>query len=629
MNLPVTYASKLLAIVLIFSAIASVCLPAELVAQTTPPLRPKNIVFIMLDDADYFDFGFTQTAGMLRDAHTPHIDALRSTGKLYTQFRTASAVCSPTRMSVLTGCNPIRFGGIDALAGLSTESGLPNTIPQLGTVMKLAGKKTGFFGKWHVGSSRPEFQPQAMGFDRHCRFSHKLAGSPGNWSGRYRFVSDSSTEVHDVDFVDRYFADKALGFIDECHQKNEEFFLAYFPLAPHFPWAPPRDYTNPLGFDLTQDRGRMLSMMHAIDLEIERLVTKLRDRDLLDDTMIVLTSDNGAPRRVQHPARVFRGSKGTLLDAGIHVPLIVSWPGHIRGNSVAASFQYSTDLLPTFAELVGLDPTALSPQDGRSFVRTLNQNTRQGHAPVYWELSGGPKRVSPARWGRTQAYQKGNFKLVRQEGFTFWDPGGMGLFNLRRDPGERNDLSNDPQYASLRSSMFRELLQTRKDVSTYPGFPEFASSPERIPYDPRLDVAERDMTLQFDLLAPERFRRGDKNIYSQPGAYRVFVNNLRELVWEIEGYDATGNDASIALTSQQRLNRLNVYRVVLSIGGYKADHSKIEMFIDGVKQDDADNHLPSIFKLRSSVAPSVLGDEGVIIDRAKYSTLRLWRSEWD
>jgi len=598
-------------------------------ARPDDPLRPKNIVLIMLDDADNFDFGFNQTIGTTQDAVTPNMDALRQQGRLFSQFRTASAVCSPTRISVLTGCNPIRFGAIDAWSSETSESGLPDSIPQLGNIMQLAGKKTGFFGKWHVGISRASFQPAALGFERFCRYERLPDLDYDSWTNPFRFISDSEDVVRHVDFIDRHFTDKAIDFVRDCNQTKEDFFLYFTPLTPHFPWSPPSDYMNVHGFDLSQPRGRLLAMMHTVDQEIGRLINELRDNGQLDDTLIMFTSDNGGPRLVQNTDRYFGGSKGTLLDGGLRVPLVATWPGHIPANSSNDSFLVSYDLLPTLAELGGLNKIAVENRiDGKSFARALTNDQRYSHSPTYWELSGSAFRVPSARWGRTQAYQEGNYKIVKLEGRSLSDPNGVRLFNLRTDPRERNNLANSAAHQTLWSAMRRNMLAVRKEIARYEAFPNFVSSPTVVAHDPRIDVAERDMTLEFDLLMPENLDRA-QNIYFKPGSQRLTLTPAGTLIWRINGWDPMGVATTVALRSSQNLQPGLVHKVVLSIGGYRNDFAKIELYLDGQKEADADDTTANIFALRSSLANATVGDIGIVLDRVIYSTLRLWRTEWE
>jgi len=151
-------------------------------AQETTETKksPKNIVYIMLDDADYFDFSFNNHHLKEGDARTPNIDSLRSAGRLMTRFYTASCICSPTRISVLTGCSPVRFGALDTWPSVRTVNqgqpgtqGLPSDIPHMGVVMRGLGKRTGHFGKWHVGLNREKYRPASMGFDEFTTYSNK------------------------------------------------------------------------------------------------------------------------------------------------------------------------------------------------------------------------------------------------------------------------------------------------------------------------------------------------------------------------------------------------------------------------------------------------------------------------
>lgn len=204
------FMAKAFTYLLITSVVCSSSMPLSAATQ----LQPQNIVYIMLDDADYFDVGYNNNLLSNPDALTPHIDSLRTGGKAFTQFYSASAVCSPTRAAVLTGMMPMRFGMEDvwpqdntvipSSAGLS---GLPSSIPQLGRLMQAAGFATAHHGKWHVGLSRPIYGHQALGFTDFSYFRLPEGEALEGWHGRFSFFADEGVKEVDVDYIDSYFAD--------------------------------------------------------------------------------------------------------------------------------------------------------------------------------------------------------------------------------------------------------------------------------------------------------------------------------------------------------------------------------------------------------------------------------------
>lgn len=591
---------------------------------------PKNIVYIMLDDADYFDFSFNNHHLNEGDARTPNIDSLRNAGRLMTRFYTASCICSPTRISVLTGCSPIRFGALDTWPSARTVNqgqpgtqGLPTNIPHMGVVMRGLGKRTGHFGKWHVGLNREKYRPASMGFDEFTTYSNK--GKVTSWAGTFQFHSRTGVIEKDVDYIDRYFTDEVLKFIDANKDSKNGFFVNFCPLTPHYPWEPPRNFDNSkYGFDLAIKRGKLLSMMQTIDQQIGRVVEKLKSIGQLDDTLLLITSDNGGQRMVQNLERWQKGCKGNFLEGGVHVPLVAHWPNGIAAGSTNTTVMTTYDLMPTFIELFGGDPKLVEARiDGRSKAISLTQDSQLEHDPILWEITGGPKRVKNEQAQRTFAMRWGPYKILKVEGrpYPSTTKNAVMIYNLDSDPREIKNLNTDK---ALTKKLFGELQSMRHDWSRLRCFPETANSEITIPFDPRYDIGTRDMQLSMKVEVP-RTIHGSQNIYQKGLTHKTVLNSRRQIEWTVLGAAPNGKPVSMTLKSKPLAAK--AHDLVLSVGGFKSDPSRLELIIDGKVVDQSDRFKSQMHGLWSDHAQAVIGDSELQLSGIRFHLTKFWPKE--
>jgi arylsulfatase A-like enzyme len=602
-------------------------------AQESPP-RPKNIIYIMMDDADYFDVSYNNNLLTAPDAKTPRIDALRKNGKAFTQFHDASTICTPTRASVLTGTMPLQFGAKDAWiqidrviqsnAGLS---GLPSNIPQIGKIFTNAGFATAHHGKWHVGMSRSIYKHPALGFADYSYYNSIPGDTRQDWHGEFEFVRDEGSNIIDVDYLDTYFADQVITSINNNVVANKRFYINYWPLSPHFPWAPPRNFDNSeTNFDLSTDRGKVLAMMYSIDKEIGRIVDKLDELGQLNDTLIMITSDNGGQQKVRNATSTLRGSKGNLFEAGILVPFVAHWPNGIPANSVSNQFMTTADLLPTLMDLVGVDPTPLySTIDGRSMASAFLSNNTISHNPVVWEINGNPKRTGDIRAQSTYAIRDGNYKLIKVESRNdITDPTAYFLYNIAQDPNETNNLR--AANPTLLNDMKIKLLNLRKSASQYRAFPSSATSMVNIPFDPRLDVNSKDMTFAATINIPAgKTLTSSKNIYYKLGSQRISLLNNKTINWRITGSDNLNNSVSEVLVSPVLSS--GEHKLVFTIKGFKGDTLRAEMYIDGTLVASTDSISTGMVQVWSTVSNASLGDADFTVSNVQYYNNYFWLDE--
>jgi arylsulfatase A-like enzyme len=568
------------------------------------------------------------------DALTPHIDSLRTGGKAFTQFYSASAVCSPTRAAVLTGMMPMRFGMEDvwpqdntvipSSAGLS---GLPSSIPQLGRLMQAAGFATAHHGKWHVGLSRPIYGHQALGFTDFSYFRLPEGEAFEGWHGRFSFFADEGVKEVDVDYVDTYFADQVIAFIQEQAAKQQRFYVNYWPLSPHTPWSLPRNFDNSeTQFDLTTDRGKVLAMMYAVDQEIGRIVDALEQLGIVDETLIIVTSDNGGQQKVQNADRYFRGNKGALFEGGIRVPFVANWPAGIPANSTSDQVMTSADLLPTFLALVGVDVAPIEKQiDGRSMVGAFLTGMVVPHAPILWELSGNPKKTKDIRAQDTYAMRDGDYMLIKAENrHDQTNPKAYFLYNMAKDPQQtKNLVARDPKrLAELRE----KLLTMRKEVSQFNAFPQSTVTRTILPFDPRVDVTSRDMTLIMKVTVPDALDSA-KNLYLRPNSFRITLAADQTVQWEITGSNSSNQKIFENLKSAPLAP--GEHELIFAIQCFKSDTLRAELFVDGHLVDATypDGKESEILVVWSSILDATIGDNGITLQDIRYYNNHFWLDE--
>ena len=408
------------------------------------PAAPRpNIIFIMADDLGYGDIGpFGQ-----RLYRTPHLDRLAAEGTRFTHYYAGGSVCSPTRSVLMTGQHTghTRIRGNHGVAGLSRVPLRAEDVT-VAEVLKGAGYATAIAGKWGLGEPGTEGIPNRQGFDRwfgylnndlaEFYFPEKIWRNeeeitlPGNVGGkRGQYSNDLMTE-------------EALAFIDDYRAKPFFLYLAY--TIPHallevpedslaeyrgkFP-EPPADEQagkNSVPFP----RATYAAMVTRLDREVGRVLARLRQHQLEENTVVFFCSDNGAPKRAGisdffHSTAAFRGHKGSLFEGGIRTPMIVRWPGRVPAGRSSEYPWGGWDVLPTAAALAGADvPKGV---DGISVIPALRGDAAPRPGYFYWEHH--QKTFS-------QAVREGRLKAVRES-----PDSPILVFDLFADPGETRDLA--------------------------------------------------------------------------------------------------------------------------------------------------------------------------------------------
>ena len=416
-----------------------------------------NVIVIISDDAGYADWGFmNETISAMRGTEretnipTPHLDALRDRGTLFTSAYTGM-VCSPSRAALITGDYQNKVGyefNIVNATGANARDGHYNEAELVFEHMKSLGYRTGAIGKWHIGSTADldaanglyGNRPERQGVDEFL----------GIWRGSREFDGGSQTEATRVlrettiddngDVVNTIVENQepwasmnftnsvgqgAIDFITRNH--DSPFFLYVAHTAPHTPYHDSPDIDDPRISDLTGDRKQYASMMITMDKEIGRLMDALDDPNgdsdtadsIRDNTYVIFINDNGGAKAAVNAP--LRGSKGQPYEGGIRVPMLLAGPG-VPAGATYDKVVHSIDITPTaYAAGGGTGKTF----DGVNLLPYIDGT-----------LDTDPHEYIAVRHGNKFGLRKGDWKLVM-----FQDIGAYELYNLAEDVRESNDLS--------------------------------------------------------------------------------------------------------------------------------------------------------------------------------------------
>lgn len=395
------------------------------------PARP-NIIVLLVDDAGYADFGFMGC----QDLKTPNLDKLAKQGMIFTDAHVSASVCGPSRAGLMTGQYQQRFGF--ECNPPAHFAGLDTRIPTLASVLQSVGYQTGGFGKWHLGDV-PEARPLERGFDYFYGF---LAG------GRHYFPNpkdDRPGDLHSIQengafttfegYLTEVLADKAVDFIGR-HQA-EPFFMYWAPNAVHTPMEATEE---DLARFKEHPRQYLAAMTWALDRAVGKIVTKLEEEDLLDETLIFFLSDNGGAHNNLSSNLPLKGFKGNKYEGGHRVAFVAHWPQHIKGGRGYDGLTSSLDIFATAVEVAGVTLPENHTLDGISlFTHFQGNSLAQPHERLFWRKEG------------MAAMREGNWKYIRVDSL------GHRLYLLDRDLGETEDLISARPEAT---SQLKSALET-------------------------------------------------------------------------------------------------------------------------------------------------------------------------
>lgn len=500
--------------------------------------RRPNVILFLVDDLGWMDIGCYGSSFY----ETPNVDRLAREGARFTNAYAACHVCSPTRASIMSGKYPARINMTDWLPGrndfayqrlqnVEVRQQLPAEETTLAEALKANGYATAIIGKWHLGESPSD--PTVHGFDMHIPAGWNK-GWPLSYHAPFRL---SGYDGNPDEYLTDALTNDALKYIEE--NRDNPFFLYFAHYAVHDPIQGRKDLVekykkklasmpeptgppyilegNPDSDPLTleervtlledtayarfsqlprgtvkikqrQDNVEFAAMVEAMDESLGRVVDKLKELGIEDNTIIIFASDNGGmaagnfgrPSKVLNPATPdvhmstsnlpLRGAKGWLYEGGIRVPTIVKWAGIKQPGMVSDVPIISTDFYPSILEMANIAQMPEQHVDGKSFVPVLQGKNGLERDALYWHF---PHYSNHGMQSPGGAIRLGNFKLIE-----YFENGTVQLFDLAKDLGELNDIAaENPAKAKELKERLHEW-RTSVNAKMMPPNPQYVAGRE-------------------------------------------------------------------------------------------------------------------------------------------------------
>ncbi|QDT08283.1 sulfatase [Planctomycetes bacterium K23_9] len=434
----------------LLSAIVFALFSAQVTAETTKP----NIVFIMADDlgpgwVDYDDSN--------PEINTPNLQRLAESGMVFTRAYAAASVCSPTRAACITGMSPAQIGITTHIPGKAGNERpgpkggprdadslkqLPLELPSYAHELKKLGYTTGFIGKWHLagegsvatknGIVNSDYHPEHYGFDTNvggCAY-----GQPKSWFDPFKNGTIKNREAGEY-LTDRL-GDEAASFIKA--NKDTSFHLTLWPYSVHTPIKAPKDLVEKNG------GNKYCAMVESLDNAVGKVIDTLKATGTLDNTLLVFYSDNGG----HIPTKWLADKKGSLLEGGLRVPMVVSWPGVIQGGTTCDVPVNSMDFFPTFVHAAGGSTAEIEQLEGLDLKPLFQGESQLDRDALYWHY---PHNRMEVTYYMGSTILQGDWKFYKGYGVIE-----EALFNLENDPMEKQNVLKD--NANL-ADRLREKLQ--------------------------------------------------------------------------------------------------------------------------------------------------------------------------
>jgi arylsulfatase A-like enzyme len=417
-------------------ALLMLCLSAVRAAAQTPAPAKPNVVLIVTDDVGYGDIGSYGA----RDVKTPSIDSLAGDGVRLTDFY-AAPQCTPTRAALISGRYQQRFRLEAALPGakIAAGSGLPANGYSLPQLLKNNGYATGLIGKWHLGY-RPQFGPNAHGFDYFFGFKSGFIDYYQHTDGDGESdLFENESPVHVDGYMTDLITERSITFIDE--HAATPFFLEVTYNAAHWPFQVPDHPSVAAGHgrfvqpeeNNTATRQDYIAMLERADQGIGRILQTLKRRGLDRNTLVIYIQDNGG-EWVSRNAPLFN-RKGTVWEGGIRVPAIFRWPGRLPAGKVSGQVGIVQDVTSSILAATGTTVPPAARLEGIDLLPMLGGRSPVIERTLFFRFTIGTVKQLAVRQGSWKLLVDGAKRYV---------------FDLSKDVGERNDLTNQRQDVAQR-----------------------------------------------------------------------------------------------------------------------------------------------------------------------------------
>ena len=464
-----------------------------------------NIVVILADDLGNADLGYRGS-----DIKTPNIDKLAHEGVRLESFY-GMPVCTPSRAELMTGRYAMRYGLQTLVIFPSHAYGLPTDERTLAQALKDAGYQTAMVGKWHLGHADQKYWPQNRGFDHfygnlvgEVDYFTKGRGGLVDWQRDGKFFEEDG-------YYTTLIGNEAVNIIED-HDTSKPLFLYVASLAPHAPYQAPKEAIEAYK-DLAGDEHRRIyaAMITALDTQVGRIVDALKQKNMLDNTLIVFSSDNGgatsalfatgarSPEEREESGGVgleqkppalngeLRGGKGSLHEGGVRVPTIFYWPNKLKPRTVNEPLGM-VDVMPTLLALAGATGSPDHPFDGKDIWPTLAEGQPSPHEEYLINVE-----------AFRGAIRKGNWKLVKIALL----PGKTELFDLSMDPGEQNNVAD--QFPTIAADLEARLIAYAKEMKPSEWIkaqPAFLGAQGKTVFDPDFDIDDAGLPQEKPSLPP-------------------------------------------------------------------------------------------------------------------------------
>jgi arylsulfatase A-like enzyme len=487
--------------------------------------KKPNVIIIMTDDQGFGDLGINKNPNII----TPNIDQFASESVRFDNFF-VSPVCAPTRASLMTGRYSLRTGVRDTYNGGAIMSNTETTIAE---ILKEADYSTGIFGKWHLGDNYP-FRPSEQGFDESIIHLAGGIGQVGDFTNYYKGNTSyfdpilwKNNKKNQYDgYCSDIFAENAVKFIEK--NKNKPFFCYLSFNAPHTPLQVPKKYYNmykdldpELGFNDEslaskmsekdkEDARRIYGMVTNIDDNVGKVLNKLTELGIEEETIIIFMTDNG-PQQFRYNSNM-KGLKGTVYNGGTRVPFYIKYAEKFKNSKVISRMSAHIDILPTILELCNLKIPSDRKIDGQSLVPLINSKPfNDRHLFSYWTRRFPEKYIN-------MSIQNDNYKLVGNNDYN-GKIKDFELYDLIADPLESKNVIN--QNIEIAKSFKIEMDNSIDDLL----------SSENIKNPPRIIIGSE---FENPTVLNRNDASGERGIWAQNDIYSYWKVNFKKGTYDFK-----------------------------------------------------------------------------------------------